>query len=179
MSLRDLLSNHKSSVLFPTAPQLQAVNVTEPIDLSLGLTAMFQIITLQAFSSTSIITSMVLQYSDDPTFPDSVEFPTVDDPLDPITGLSTLGNTIYNVEVGDFEFPRLFTSIPDASENWAVPYELGSFALNAVVSVVNPLGTYNYCRVKFEATLTAAEEVLGGYGFVGQIRNKNVDGGIA
>lgn len=180
MSIHDLLSSNKVIPLFPASPQLLAVNVTEPIDLSLGTTAMFQITALLQFSSSSTIDTMIIEYSDDETFPNNAEFPTEADPLDPATGLSILGNSIYNIYVTQFGTPRLLTATVNAGEDFGLPLDLGNFAFNVVVNVVNSLGTFRYCRVKFTATLNGAdEEVMAGYGFVGPVRLKLSNGGIA
>lgn len=180
MSVRDLLSNNKVIPLFPTSPLLLATNVTEPVDLSLGSTAMFQIFALLQFTSDSTVDTMIIEYSNSAAFPDSVQFPTEVDPLDIVTGLSTLGNSIYNIYVTQFNVPELLTATVNAGKDFGLPMDLSNFAFNVVVNVVNPLGTFRYCRVKFTATLAGSDqEVIAGYGFVGPVRHKLSNGSIA
>ncbi len=180
MAVRDLLSNHKIKQMFPGGPLTVAVNLSQPIDLSLGSTGMFHIFDLHQYSSSTVVTSITVEFSDNASFPDNVQYPTVTEPLDPVTGLSTLGNSIYTIYYNDNEVPELITATANIGEDWGLPYDLGNFPFNIVANVVNPLGTYRYCRMRILMTLGGTDqERMGGYGFIGPVRNKKPTGGIA
>jgi hypothetical protein len=190
MSIRDILSSNKIKNIFPIGTiEAKGDVLTLPVDLSLGTTAHFFITAAGSYETTGKVGAVVIQYADDLAFTVNVE----DDPLDATTNLSTLGNEILNIDVGNHDYPVLLTSVAaqDVGNDGAkggLPMGLSSYIPMIAVNVLNPLGTKRYCRVKLTFTDAgsiavpipfANGEPLVAYGLVGPVAYKNSDGGIA
>lgn len=173
--IRDILSSHSPKALFASGAQLAASNTTAALDLSKGTTALFLIDTSFNTITTGQLDTIEIEYADDEAFTVNVE----SEPVDATTGLSTLGNKILNMNVGDFDLPQLYTSLPDTAEDWALPTDLSSYLMKAAIAVVNPLDTKRFCRVKFTVSSLTGTSTLYGIGFVGPVGYKAPDGGIA
>lgn len=178
MSIRDILSNHKPVNLYPGGQKTASTVNTSALDLSLGGTLMFHTL-IQGDPNLGSLDSVTIQYADDEAFLVNV----VNEPVD-VDGISILGNSVYNMTLSEFtngfkEPSELISKLPIQWGEWALQN-----LLSFIVNVVNPFNSTEdgaktrYCRLQLGFTPDIPVRIVG-TGYIGPVRYKNSDGGIA